>query len=124
MALVGRRLSLGRQTLTHYRVVNARKLAKILSFRRRQFFCPLQTADVVFMKSGLSFVVISGVAALAFRAFGLAPLADLIAVAYLAAATLTFGRPLATPISHLHSAAAVLRLRAVALPRDEGATRP
>jgi hypothetical protein len=52
----------------------------------------------VFMKSGLSVVVAAGLAALALRALGLAPLADLTALAYLAAATLTFGRPLATPI--------------------------
>lgn len=51
------------------------------------------------MKSGLFLVVVTGLAAVALRALGLAPWADLTAVAYLASATLTFGRPFGAPAS-------------------------
>ena len=51
------------------------------------------------MKSGWSLVIATGLAAVALRALGFAPIADLTAVAYLAAATLTFGRPLAASSS-------------------------
>ena len=49
------------------------------------------------MKSGLFLVVVTGLAAVALRALGLAPWADLTAVAYLASATLTWGRPVWAP---------------------------
>jgi hypothetical protein len=49
------------------------------------------------MKSGLLLLIVTALAAPVLRGLGLTPAADLAAVAYLVAATVTFGRPLASP---------------------------